>query len=160
MELLPGRRQPGAGYEALHPELQGLNPEDYPDIHKMAILADVAPYSREYNTYRLKIAKEAKGNTELQIEYEKILDRVRRPRNNQVLPSCPTTRTSRVRGPRRPPDSGPRNPVGQGKPCSAGLLGSRSVGQSIRCSITLSLPGVRLFSCSWLRRYPGMDTCC
>jgi hypothetical protein len=43
-------RLPGAGYEALHPELEGMNPEDYPSIHKMAILADVAPYSREYNT--------------------------------------------------------------------------------------------------------------
>ena len=38
-------RLPGAGYEALHPELEGVDPEDYPDIHKMAILADVAPYS-------------------------------------------------------------------------------------------------------------------
>ena len=34
--------------EALHPELKGLNPEDYPDIHKLRILSDVAPYSREY----------------------------------------------------------------------------------------------------------------
>ena len=42
-------RLPGAGYEALHPELQGLRPEDYPDIHKLRILSDVAPYSREYN---------------------------------------------------------------------------------------------------------------
>lgn len=42
-------RLPGAGYEALHPELEGVNPEDYPDIHKLRILADVAPYSREYN---------------------------------------------------------------------------------------------------------------
>ena len=41
-------RLPGAGYEALHPELEGVDPEDYPDIHKMAILADVAPCSREY----------------------------------------------------------------------------------------------------------------
>jgi hypothetical protein len=40
---------PGAGYEALHPELEGLDPEDYPDIHKLRILSDVAPYSREYN---------------------------------------------------------------------------------------------------------------
>ena len=43
-------RLPGAGYAALHPELEDVNPEDYPDINKMAILADVAPYSREYNT--------------------------------------------------------------------------------------------------------------
>ena len=28
---------------------KGINPEDYPDIHKLRILADVAPYSREYN---------------------------------------------------------------------------------------------------------------
>jgi hypothetical protein len=42
-------RLPGAGYEALHPELKGLSPEDYPDIHKLRILGDVAPYSQEYN---------------------------------------------------------------------------------------------------------------
>ena len=42
-------RLPGAGYEALHPDLKGTNPEDYPDIHKLRILSDVAPYSREYN---------------------------------------------------------------------------------------------------------------
>ncbi|HWU38658.1 MAG TPA: hypothetical protein VN203_13505, partial [Candidatus Acidoferrum sp.] len=36
-------RLPGAGYEALHPELKGVDPEDYPDIHKLRILADVAP---------------------------------------------------------------------------------------------------------------------
>ncbi|MGA8668558.1 MAG: hypothetical protein WB679_01700 [Terracidiphilus sp.] len=42
-------RPPGAGYAALHPELEDVNPEEYPDIHKMAILADVAPYSREYD---------------------------------------------------------------------------------------------------------------
>ena len=29
-------RLPGNGYEALHPELEGTNPEDYPDINKMA----------------------------------------------------------------------------------------------------------------------------
>jgi hypothetical protein len=69
-------RLPGAGYEAIHTELKGVDPEDYPDINKMSILADVAPYSREYNTYRLKVGKQAQGNTELQIEYEKILDRV------------------------------------------------------------------------------------
>ncbi len=44
-------RLPGAGYEALHPELKGTNPEDYPDIHKLRILSDVAPYSREYTRY-------------------------------------------------------------------------------------------------------------
>lgn len=63
-------RLPGTGYEAIHPELDGVDPEDYPDINKLAILADVAPYSREYNTYRLKVGKQAQDNTEFQIEYE------------------------------------------------------------------------------------------
>ena len=49
-------RLPGAGYEAIHPELKDVNPEDYPDIHKLSILADVAPYSREYNTRSLRPA--------------------------------------------------------------------------------------------------------
>jgi hypothetical protein len=47
-------RLPGAGYEALHPELKDVNPEDYPDMHKLRILSDVAPYSREYNTRSLR----------------------------------------------------------------------------------------------------------
>jgi hypothetical protein len=41
-------RLPGTGYAALHPELEGVDPEDYPDIDKLRILGDVAPYSREY----------------------------------------------------------------------------------------------------------------
>ena len=77
-------RLPGAGYEALHPELEGMNPEDYPDIHKMAILADVAPYSREYHTYRQRVGKAAQGNTELEIEYEKILSRVKKTRESVI----------------------------------------------------------------------------
>lgn len=43
-----------------------------------------APYSREYNTYRLKVGKEAQGNTELQIEYDKILDRVRQTKESVI----------------------------------------------------------------------------
>ena len=77
-------RLPGAGYAALHPELEDVNPEDYPDIHKMAIMADVAPYSREYNTFRLKVGNQARDNTELQIEYEKILERVRQTKESVI----------------------------------------------------------------------------
>jgi len=78
------RKEAGTGYEALHPELEGVNPEDYPDIHKMAILADVAPYSAEYHTYRSRVGKEAQGNTELEIEYEKILTRVKKTRESVI----------------------------------------------------------------------------
>jgi hypothetical protein len=96
-------RLPGAGYEALYPELEGLDPEDYPDIHKLRILADVAPYSREYNTYRQKLASQARHDTSLQIELDKIIDRARQVKessikmDNQVFPSCRTTKTSRAR---------------------------------------------------------------
>jgi hypothetical protein len=114
-------RLPGAGYEALHPELKGVNPEDYPDINKLSILADVAPYSREYNLYRQKVASEARNNTELEIELAKIVDRVRQTKessittdnrrftapveeiegtvdsaSDQVSPSCRNQRTSRA----------------------------------------------------------------
>jgi hypothetical protein len=77
-------RLPGAGYAALHPELKDVNPEDYPDINKLSILADVAPYSREYNTYRLKVGKQAQGNTEMQIELDKILERVRQTKESVI----------------------------------------------------------------------------
>lgn len=42
-------RLPGAGYAALHPELKGVNPADYPLIYQYSILSDVAPYSMEYS---------------------------------------------------------------------------------------------------------------
>lgn len=42
------------------------------------------PYSREYNTYRQKVGKQAQDNTELQIEYEKILERVRQTKASVI----------------------------------------------------------------------------
>jgi hypothetical protein len=78
-------RLPGAGYEALHPELKGVDPEDYPDIHKLRILSDVAPYSREYNTYRQHVAAQAHDDTGLQIELDKIVDRVRQVKESSIL---------------------------------------------------------------------------
>lgn len=77
-------RLPGAGYEALHPELKGVNPEDYPDIHKLRILSDVAPYSREYNMYRQRVASQARNDTGLQIELDKIVDRVRQVKDSSI----------------------------------------------------------------------------
>ena len=108
-------RLPGEGYAALHPELKDVNPEDYPDIHKMAILADIAPYSREYNTFRQKVGKEAQGNTELEIEYQRILDRVRKTKDSGirvddlVSPSCRNKILSRVRGAASAHFRGPRS---------------------------------------------------
>lgn len=38
---------PGKGYEALYPELKGVNLEDYPSVYRLNILSNIAPYSRE-----------------------------------------------------------------------------------------------------------------
>lgn len=43
-------RTPGKGYEAMHKELSGLDPENYPLLHKLNILGDLAPYSSEYRS--------------------------------------------------------------------------------------------------------------
>src|SRR5580698_5959802 len=65
-------RLPGSGYAALHPDVEGLDPEDYPDIEKMRILADVAPYSREYQKYSAIIRAHSKDDSNLRAEYERI----------------------------------------------------------------------------------------
>ena len=68
----------------------------------MAILADVAPYSREYHTFRQMVGKQAQGNTELEIEYEKILKRVKqtrslRPAETKTLRARQTEAPSMIR---------------------------------------------------------------
>lgn len=50
-------RLPGAGYSALHPELQNIDPEHYPLIYRYAILADVAPYSQEFRRMKQGVYK-------------------------------------------------------------------------------------------------------
>ncbi len=77
-------RLPGAGYEALHPELEGVDPEDYPDITKLSILGDVAPYSREYNRIRAIVEKQAHGNPDLRAHYEQIVEQVRQTKESTL----------------------------------------------------------------------------
>lgn len=50
-------RLPGIGYAARYKELEGISPEKYPLIHKYKILADVAPYSKEFKDMRRKLQK-------------------------------------------------------------------------------------------------------
>lgn len=52
-------RLPGPGYAALHPELQGVHPEDYPLLHRLKILADVAPYAEQTRRH-LELAQSLK----------------------------------------------------------------------------------------------------
>jgi hypothetical protein len=51
-------RLPGRGYEARYNELEGIHPEEYPLIHRYKILADVAPYSKEYKAAKRELKKE------------------------------------------------------------------------------------------------------
>jgi hypothetical protein len=57
-------RLPGPGYSALHPELKGMDPENYPRIYRYMILADVANQSREFKQTRQSMyQKRASGQT-------------------------------------------------------------------------------------------------
>jgi len=68
-------RLPGTGYEAANPDVKGLDPEDYPDIHKYKILADIAPQSR--NTLKLRESLMERKAAEILTEHEsKMLDRI------------------------------------------------------------------------------------
>ena len=77
-------RLPGAGYEALHPELKGINPEDYPDIAKMRILGDVAPYSREYQKYAGSVRHSSQYDSDIRAEYERIQEQVRQTKESTL----------------------------------------------------------------------------
>jgi hypothetical protein len=77
-------RLPGAGYEALHPELEGINPEDYPEIARMRILSDVAPYSREYQKYASIVRRQSEDNPDLKVEYERISEQVRQTKESTL----------------------------------------------------------------------------
>lgn len=56
-------RLPGAGYEALHPELAGLDPEDYPDVWKFRVLSDVAPYADKTQMLENQLGQMKKGGS-------------------------------------------------------------------------------------------------
>src|ERR1017187_4525120 len=71
-------------YAALHPEVAGLDPEDYPDINKLSILGDVAHYSREYNRVRAVVDKQANGDLDLRSRYEQIVDQVRQTKESTL----------------------------------------------------------------------------
>lgn len=53
-------RLPGAGYVRRYPELKGIDPSEYPDIHKHKILGDIAPYSDKYKLMLQKIKTQRK----------------------------------------------------------------------------------------------------
>lgn len=68
-------RLPGEGYAALNPELKGIDPEDYPDIHKYKILADVAPTSRKTMQFKNNLMERRAAGITTEFENE-MMDRV------------------------------------------------------------------------------------
>jgi len=48
---------PGGGYESFFPELQGVDPEDYPTVYRYHILANVAASSEQFKYYRGEVKK-------------------------------------------------------------------------------------------------------
>lgn len=51
-------RLPGPGYEALHPEIAGMDPQEYPDLYKYDILSSVAPFSQETSRVQKRVYKQ------------------------------------------------------------------------------------------------------
>lgn len=68
-------RLPGKGYEALNPDVKGLDPEDYPLIHKYKIMADIAPQSRVTMKMREELLERKVGEV-LTSHEEKLLERI------------------------------------------------------------------------------------
>lgn len=55
-------RLPGAGYAQRFNEVKGLDPNDYPLLHRFNILGDVAPWSTEYRKVKNALYREIKDN--------------------------------------------------------------------------------------------------
>ena len=64
-----------SGYEALHPELAGLTPENYPLIYRYEILGDLAPTSREFKRTRQQLYR-ARAEGQTSPEIDAYMDRV------------------------------------------------------------------------------------
>lgn len=77
-------RLPGEGYAALHPELKGLNAEDYPTMDKFKILADIAPYSKQFSKYRDIVRGLSDQSSVTRIEYERTMDQVRQVKESGI----------------------------------------------------------------------------
>jgi len=67
-------RLPGLGYASLNPVLEGISPEDYPDIFKMKILSDVAMGSDAYYDVKNKIDERAEQNRLTPYEHNMMID--------------------------------------------------------------------------------------
>lgn len=66
---------PGPGFEALHPELKGVAPEDYPLFWRYHVLAHVAPYSERYKEHERQMRAASQGG-QLTAEQDEAFKRI------------------------------------------------------------------------------------
>jgi len=82
----PWARLPGSGYAAVHKQLKGVSPEDYPAFWRFKVLSDVANYSSEYRQYdKLMASMAAEGRLTPQevIEVDETRRKVSASRKNK-----------------------------------------------------------------------------
>jgi hypothetical protein len=92
-------RLPGKGFERVHPELKGVDPEKYPAWAKHEILADVAPYSKQYYQARDEAALAAQKDAGLAAKYEAVEKEAEEQRRRGEFDKRSfTEKTDRVRG--------------------------------------------------------------
>jgi hypothetical protein len=80
-------RVPGRGYEALHPELEGIPYEEYPLVHRLNILQDVARLSPAYYKTLSQVKKIAEAgdlSSDEEQMYRNILARDEEYRNDEL----------------------------------------------------------------------------
>ncbi len=58
----PWARLPGKGLASLNPELEGVDPEHYSDFWRFKVLADVAPWSKEFGQYNRMMSQSVADN--------------------------------------------------------------------------------------------------
>lgn len=81
-------RLPGIGYAASRPELKGVDPADYPTIHRLNILGDIAPYSDKYKETLIQARTERKRgqfSEEDERLYQQIQDEVSQKKIKRIF---------------------------------------------------------------------------
>lgn len=68
-------RLPGRGFAKLHPELANLDYEEYPDVYKYQILADVAPLSSQFFSLKSQLYK-ARYSGQLSDRESRLIDKI------------------------------------------------------------------------------------
>jgi intein/homing endonuclease len=77
-------RLPGVGYETLHPEVHGISPEEYPLIHRLKILGDIAMWSKEYKR-TLRQARAADLTPQERMMMETVEEQVRAKKQRRQM---------------------------------------------------------------------------